>query len=478
MLIPEVRHVDRRRYPAAAPKLPAWPGVNQRPVRSRGHPVLAVHQELSGGGAHRVQRLRVAVLRDAGVDLDQGSQQGCRPAQRARVGPPRGSEPGSDQQQQEYVLVIPTRATGHAFVAPDTFDAEIVRKHATNGSDVQFLKKKFRETFHALMRPAQKIELSNIPGPTSHQWQLFLTATLPACPRLVHVDLRRKEAIRGATLQPFASLRDTLEHLDVSMSAGFGGNLEPLLNLRKLKNLLLYGCVALEGSVEPLADLQDLEMVDVEACFGLVGGLEALSPLPQLKNLNVCDTQLNPAAFMAARRRWWEFGSVVGGCRVGRYGDAYTPLFIAAYDGQAELARRLLVGRAGRAGVEVDRAETRGGCTPVFMAAGDNFPEVAEVLLEHLADVNKTNLDGCTPLSFAAQNGNVQLVNLLLQRGVDVNRANAGQTPLYMAAGNGHKEVVATLLAAGSDKTVLTRWGTALSRAQELNHHEVVALLQ
>ena len=372
------------------------------------------------------------------------------------------------------------RATRLLPVGPDTFDAEIVRKHATNGSDVQFLMKKFRETFHALMGPAQKMKLSNIPGPTSHQWQLFLTATLPTCPRLVHIDLSRNEAIRGATLQPFASLRDTLEHLNVAMSAGFGGNLEPLRNLRKLKNLFLYGCVALEGSVEPLADLQDLKLVDVEACFGLVGGLEALSPLPQLKNLNVSDTQLAPAAFMAARRRWWEFGAVVGGCWVGRYFSEQTPLWLAANDGQAELARRLLVGRAGRAGVEVDLADKRLGGTPLIMAAQQNFPKVAEVLLEHLADVNKTRHNGATPLLIAAQKGHVQVVNLLLQSGADVNRATkAGQTPLYTAAGNGHKEVVATLLAAGSDKTVFSGWGhTALSRAQEFNHHEVVALLQ
>ena len=290
------------------------------------------------------------------------------------------------------------RATRSLPVGPDTFDAEIVRKHATNGSDVQFLMKKFRETFHALMGPAQKMKLSNIPGPTSHQWQLFLTATLPTCPRLVHIDLSRNEAIRGATLQPFASLRDTLEHLDVSMSAGFGGNLEPLRNLRKLKMLYLFGCVALEGSVEPLAELQDLEMVNVEACFGLVGGLEALSSLPQLKNLNVCDTQLDPAAFTAARRRWREFGAVVGGCRVGRFGDEWTPLVFAANDGQAELARRLLVGRSGRAGVEVDRADKRLGGTPLIMASTRTSLKWWRSSWSTVPTLIRRGLTGTTPL--------------------------------------------------------------------------------
>ena len=36
-------------------------------------------------------------------------------------------------------------------VSPDTFDGEIAHKHATNGSDVDFSKKKFRQTFRAVM---------------------------------------------------------------------------------------------------------------------------------------------------------------------------------------------------------------------------------------------------------------------------------------------------------------------------------------
>ena len=162
-------------------------------------------------------------------------------------------------------------------VAPDTFDGEIVHKHATNESDVDFLKKKFRQTFRAVMGPAKNIKLKNVPGPTPQQWRLFLEVTLCECSRLVHVDLSRNEAITDATLQPFAALHNSLEYLNVSMSAGFRGSLEPLRSLHKLRMLLLCGCVALEGSVEPLSDLQALRMVNLEACFGLVGGLDLLT---------------------------------------------------------------------------------------------------------------------------------------------------------------------------------------------------------
>ena len=51
------------------------------------------------------------------------------------------------------------RATRQLPVDPDTFDREIVAKHATNGSDVKFLKQKFRQTFHAVMTNAEMMQL-------------------------------------------------------------------------------------------------------------------------------------------------------------------------------------------------------------------------------------------------------------------------------------------------------------------------------
>ena len=139
------------------------------------------------------------------------------------------------------------RATRQLPVDPDTFDCEIASKHATNGSDVKFLKQKFRQTFHAVMTPAKKMELN--------------------------------EAI-ASTLEPFAALHGSLQHLSVTMSASFGGTLQPLRGLRKLRQLYLFGCVALEGTVELLANLHDLETVDMEACLGLQGGLELMARLP------------------------------------------------------------------------------------------------------------------------------------------------------------------------------------------------------
>ena len=134
-------------------------------------------------------------------------------------------------------------------VLPEQFNEDIVGKKATNGSDRQILIKKFKQTFDAVMAPAQKFQLSNIPGPTAIEWHLFLTKTLRSCTALVHVNLCDNEAIANVTLQVFSHLNDTLEHLDLSNCVGFGGSLQPLRRFLKLERLYLQVCLALEGSL-------------------------------------------------------------------------------------------------------------------------------------------------------------------------------------------------------------------------------------
>ena len=282
----------------------------------------------------------------------------------------------------------------------------------------------------------------------------------------MHVDLSRNEAI-ASTLEPFAALHGSLQVLNVAMSAGFGGTLQPLHGLRKLRGLFLSGCVALEGSVEPLANLHDLVVVDMEACLGLQGGLELMARLPKLQSLNACDTQLDAAAFAS------------GGCAVGRRWPERTPLWWAANDGQVETARTLLVGREGRSGVEVDRALADDGTTLLIQAASQNFPDMVELLLEHRADVEKADHGGFTPLLISAQTGGLKVTEILLEKRADINKAaTRGQTPLLMAVLGGHKEVVMTLLAAGPDKEVSVSGWTALSIAREKGFHEIAALLE
>ena len=362
----------------------------------------------------------------------------------------------------EYVR----RAERQLPVSPDVFDLEIELKTVTNGNDVKVLKKKFRETFVAVMTPAKKILLKDIPGPSSTEWRLFLQDTLRWCPRLQHIDLSCNEAIGGATLEPFAALGDTLEVLDLCMCVGFAGTLDALKDLRKLRDLYLYGCVALEGSVEPLGALQELVTLNVEACFGLQGGVHVLAALPKLKFLNISDTQFDAYCF-------------VGACKVGRWGTEQTPLWRAANNGLVHTARRLLEGTADRRGVEVDRATTDNGATPLIQTTAQSFPGVTEILLQHCADANKARNDGMTPLLVAALKGSVEVTQLLLVHGAEVNQADKKkQTPLHLASLYGHVATVRFLLENQADTTSKNQWGrTPLATARQAGHDEVATLL-
>src|SRR4051794_7325728 len=77
--------------------------------------------------------------------------------------------------------------------------------------------------------------------------------------------------------------------------------------------------------------------------------------------------------------------------------------------------------------------------------------EIADLLIEHSADVNHRGFKGVTPLMQAAMAGRADLVQRLLRAGADVNAAaDNGFTPLHDAAVADHPQVVQLLLAAGA----------------------------
>ena len=87
----------------------------------------------------------------------------------------------------------------------------------------------------------------------------------------------------------------------------------------------------------------------------------------------------------------------------------------------------------------------------LFQATVTGCAEVVERLLARDdIDVNKaTTGDGCTPLYVASQNGHTEVVERLLARDdIDVNKARTdnGSTPLCVAVAHGHRKVVKRLL--------------------------------
>ena len=91
----------------------------------------------------------------------------------------------------------------------------------------------------------------------------------------------------------------------------------------------------------------------------------------------------------------------------------------------------------------------------LFYTCGHQHLDIAKLLLEHGADVNKwTNVHGKNEscLSFTCRIGNLRMVQLLISRGVDPNLVcPGGSPPLVRASAYGNIDIVKLLLVNGAD---------------------------
>ena len=155
------------------------------------------------------------------------------------------------------------------------------------------------------------------------------------------------------------------------------------------------------------------------------------------------------------------------------------------------------------------------GQTPLYWACSCGFENIAKVLIECGADVNRVTIalihvrygppydggisqlskrelgvhegdmthasitGGNTPLNVACCRGYKPIVELLLTHGADPNKTNAiGAPPLFIACLNDHKSIVELLLACGADVNKADKDGcTPLFMACANNHKAIVELL-
>jgi uncharacterized protein len=108
---------------------------------------------------------------------------------------------------------------------------------------------------------------------------------------------------------------------------------------------------------------------------------------------------------------------------------------------------------------------TDDGETPLMMAVFKGQTELAIQMIEKGADVNKT---GWTPLHYAATAGNVQLIKILLENYAYIDAESPNKTtPLMMAAHYGTPGAVKLLLEEGADVSLKNEVGlTAIDFAQ------------
>ena len=171
----------------------------------------------------------------------------------------------------------------------------------------------------------------------------------------------------------------------------------------------------------------------------------------------------------------------------GTVGTRFDPIHSAARMRDVDAVRQELA-----AGVAVDvvngRAENGDGKNTAlwFAAQGPrtNGVDIARMLIEAGADVDKQCEHGRTALHMAAAWGHADVVQLLLEKGAQMNVVPGGfdyaGTGLHYAAFNSHRPMVEFLLDNGADRNVKDTKvnATAAGWADYAGHTELRDLLQ
>ena len=155
-----------------------------------------------------------------------------------------------------------------------------------------------------------------------------------------------------------------------------------------------------------------------------------------------------------------------------------TVLHWAAATGKEKLLSSLICGaESNRAKLD---ARNRRNKTALHLAAENDHPEIARILLEQGADCNATSDGAWTALHIAAENGHLDILKLLSHHGAKLNAETTnGMTPLHWAATHGHVETVKDLLGQpGIKRHPKDSLGyTPLMRAAQHRHTAITHLL-
>ena len=197
----------------------------------------------------------------------------------------------------------------------------------------------------------------------------------------------------------------------------------------------------------------------------IIDGQNSLCAAVQFNRLDVVKRLLKDEGFISERNEYRVNRAVSGG---------RTPLSIAAGNGFIDVARQLLQ----HSRIQPDIADFE-QWTPLFWAIGGKHLDMVQLLLtDNRIAVNQADKSGRNAFSWAASAGELELVKYLMSRKdirVDEPDQN-GRTALSWAAGNGHLETVDFLLRNRRvDRSKKDRDGrTALSWACAGGHHRVV----
>ncbi|MGB8367218.1 MAG: ankyrin repeat domain-containing protein [Candidatus Babeliales bacterium] len=149
------------------------------------------------------------------------------------------------------------------------------------------------------------------------------------------------------------------------------------------------------------------------------------------------------------------------------------PLIVAVSLENIELATLLIEHNA-----NVNRQD-RYGHTALMEAVSLKNIELATLLIEHNANVNLQDFKNRTALMRAAERENIKLATLLIEHNADVSRQDRyGRTALMRAAERGNEKLATLLIEHNADVNRQDHFGqTALMEATKINNKNVVKLL-
>lgn len=118
--------------------------------------------------------------------------------------------------------------------------------------------------------------------------------------------------------------------------------------------------------------------------------------------------------------------------------DGFTPLGYACYFGHYDTAKLLI-----DCGANVNQSSNNDfKVSPIHSAVANQSEDITQLLINHKANVNATQVRGITALHTAAHNGNKRLTELLISAGADKNaKMEDGRTPWEMAIDKHHEEL-------------------------------------
>jgi ankyrin repeat protein len=132
-------------------------------------------------------------------------------------------------------------------------------------------------------------------------------------------------------------------------------------------------------------------------------------------------------------------------------------------------------------GASIDRANSH-GCTALYFAITEGNFEVARLLIELGADIEKVeNITDypCPALTLAVKYGHPKIVKLLIEKGVDINKLDyAGSTALVHAIYNNSPELVQILIDNGADINKKSGEFSPIEIAKYMNNKEIIDILK